>query len=60
MSIRLLDDVFPEPTESFQVFLSASPGVYIQSPAVATVMINDRDPDIPGIVVCAINAEIKY
>ena len=49
--IRLLDDVFPEPTESFQVFLSTSPGVYIQSPAVATVVIIDTDPNIPGIAI---------
>ncbi|XP_064388263.1 uncharacterized protein LOC135336419 isoform X3 [Halichondria panicea] len=47
ITIPLINDVFPEATESFQVFLSASPGVYIQSPAVATVMINDRDPDLP-------------
>ena len=59
ITIPLINDVFPEATESFQVFLSASPGVYIQSPAVATVMINDRDPDLPGmfviIIVCQQN-----
>ncbi len=49
--IPLIDDVFPEPTESFRVFLSVSPGVYVQAPAVATVVINDRDPNIPGIQV---------
>ncbi len=48
ITIPLINDVFPEATESFQVFLSASPGVYIQAPAVATVVINDRDPDLPG------------
>ena len=48
VSIPLIDDVFPEDPESFEVFLSASPGVYIQSPAAATILINDRDPDLPG------------
>ncbi len=48
ISIPLINDIFPESTESFQVFLSASSGVYIQAPAVATVVIDDRDPDLPG------------
>ena len=51
ITIPLINDVFPEATESFQVFLSASSGVYIQAPAVATVVINDRDPDLPGIFI---------
>ena len=48
VSIPLIDDVFPEDPESFEVFLSASPGVYIQSPAAANILINDRDPDLPS------------
>ena len=48
VSIPLIDDVFPEDPESFEVFLSASPGVYIQSPAAATILINDRDPELRG------------
>ena len=48
VSIPLIDDVFPEDPESFEVFLSASPGVYIKSPAAATILINDRDPDLPS------------
>ncbi len=41
ITIPLINSVFPEPTKSFRVFLSASSGVYIQAPAVATVVIND-------------------
>ena len=48
VSIPLVNDVIPEDPESFEVFLSASPGVYIQSPAAATILINDRDPHLPG------------
>ena len=48
VAVPLLDDVFPESPESFQVFLSSSPGVYIQPPAVANVTILDRDLDLPG------------
>ena len=51
VSIPLIDDVFPEDPESLEVFLSASPGVYIQSPAAATILINDRDPDLPSKLV---------
>ena len=52
VTIPLIDDVFPEDPESFEVFLSASPGVYIQSPAAATILINDRDPDLPSKAWC--------
>lgn len=55
--VPLIDDVFPEDTEIFQVFLSASPGVYVQAPAVATVTINDRDPDLPGKFTLIYNKE---
>ena len=48
VTIPLIDDVFPEDPESFEVFLSASPGVYIQSPAAATILINDSDPELRG------------
>ena len=50
ITIPLINDVFPEPTKSFQVFLSASPGVYIQYPAVAIVEIHDLGPYFPGKV----------
>ena len=46
--IQLIDDVFPEETESFEIFLASSPGVFIQSPAAATVVISDRDPELPS------------
>ena len=52
VSIPLIDDVFPEEPELFEVFLSASPGVYIQSPAAATILINDRDPELPSKISC--------
>ena len=48
VEIQLIDDVFPEETESFEVFLTSSPGVFIQSPGVATVIISDRDPELPS------------
>ena len=46
--IDIVDDVFPENTEEFEVFLSTSPGVYIVSPAYANVTILNDDPPLPG------------
>lgn len=50
VSVPLVDDVFPEELEEFEVILSASPGVFIDSPASAIVRILNDDPDVlPGI-----------
>lgn len=49
VSIPLVDDVFPEELEEFEVILSASPGVFIDSPASVIVRILNDDPDLPGI-----------
>ena len=46
--IDIVDDVFPENIEEFEVFLSTSPGVYIVSPAYANVTILNDDPPLPG------------
>ncbi len=48
VDIEIVDDVFPEDTEEFEVFLSASPGVYIESPAYARIIILNDDPDLPS------------
>ena len=47
--IPLVDDVFPEETEQFEVILEASPGVFVDSPARALVTIRNDDPDLPGL-----------
>ena len=49
VSVPLVDDVFPEGLEEFEVILLASPGVFIDSPASAIVRILNDDPDLPGI-----------
>ena len=46
--VRLVDDVFPEKDEKFEVFLSAAPGALIVPPAFATVTILNDDPPLPG------------
>ena len=48
VTVRLVDDVFPEGIEEFEVFLSASPGIFIDSPAFARIVILNDDPDLPG------------
>lgn len=48
VSIPVIDDVFPEETEQFEVILTASPGVFVDSPASAIVSILNDDPDLPG------------
>ena len=48
VTIPLVDDVFPEEQEVFEVILEASPGVFIDSPASANVTILNDDPDLPG------------
>ena len=47
-TIPLVDDVFPEEQEEFEVILEASPGVFIDSLASANVSILNDDPDLPG------------
>ena len=54
LSVPLVDDVFPEGLEEFEVILSASPGVFIDSPASAIVRILNDDPDLPGIYLKAV------
>ena len=48
ITIPLVNDIFPEETEEFEVFLSSSPGVFIDSPAYARVVILNDDPDLEG------------
>ena len=48
ITIPLINDVFPEETEEFEVFLSSSPGVFIDFPAFARVVILNDDPDLRG------------
>ena len=50
--IPLVDDVFAEVVEQFEVFIAASPGVFVDSPAFATVNVMDFDPPLPGVCVC--------
>ena len=49
VTIEFVDDVFLEGDELFEIFLSASPGGLIVSPAYATVTILNDDPPLPGI-----------
>ena len=54
VSVPLIDDPFPEQDfETFEVVLSASPGVLIGSPSFVTFTIMDDDPPLPGVCVCA-------
>ena len=48
ITIPLVNDIFPEETEEFEVFLSASPGVFIDSPAYARVVVLNDDLDLQG------------
>ena len=48
ITVSLVNDVFPEETEEFEMFLSSSPGVFIDSPAYARVVILDDDQDLEG------------
>ena len=48
VAIEFVDDVFPEGAEQFEIFLSASPGGFIASPAYAIVTILNDDPPLPG------------
>ena len=42
------DDVFPEGSKSFDIFLTASPGVYLSPTTVVNVTILNDDPALPG------------
>ena len=48
VTVPLVDDVFPEEVEQFEVVLLASPGVFISSPASAIITILNDDPNLPG------------
>ena len=42
------DDVFPEGSKSFAIFLTAAPGVYLSPTTVVNVTILNDDPALPG------------
>ena len=46
------DDRFPEANKTFEVYLSASPGVFISPVAYATVTILNDDIPVPGLCPC--------
>lgn len=48
VSLSLIDDIFPEKNETFEVFLTASPGVFLSPYTRMVVTITDDDPDFPG------------
>lgn len=48
ISISLVDDIFPEEDETFEVLLTASPGVFLYPHTEMVVTIINDDPDLPG------------
>lgn len=44
------DDIFPEPNKTFEVYLSASSGVYISPIGYMTATILNDDPELTGTV----------
>ena len=48
--IAIVDDVFPEVAEEFEIYIYSSPGLFVDSPAMATVTILNDDPDLPGVL----------
>lgn len=46
--ISIVDDVFPEMSEQFEVLLHTSPGVFIDSPSRVVVTILNDDPNLPS------------
>ncbi len=46
--ISIVDDVFPEISEHFEVLLHTSPGVFIDSPSRVVVTTLNDDPDLPS------------
>ena len=59
VSINIVDDVFPEDTEQLMVILTASPDVYIDSPASAIVTIFNDDPELPGKASSSVSASLQ-
>lgn len=45
------DDVFPEENKTFEVYLSASQGVFISPFGYASAVILNDDPPLPGMCV---------
>ena len=45
------DDVFPEANKTFEVYLLASPGVYISPTGYASAIILNDDSPLPGLCV---------
>lgn len=48
------DDVFPETNKTFEVYLSASPGVFISPPGYVSATILNDDPELTGTVSCTV------
>ena len=48
VSLSLIDDIFPEENETFEILLTASPGVFLSPHTQMVVTIIDNDPDFPG------------
>lgn len=46
------DDVFPEPNKTFQVYIRASPGVYLSPTAYVTARILNDDEQLRGCYAC--------
>ena len=52
------DDIFPEPNKTFEVYLAASPGVYLSPITYTVVTILNDDPDLPGM--CMTEASVLF
>ena len=48
------DDIFPEPNKTFEVYLAASPGVYLSPITYTVVTILNDDPDLPGMCMTSV------
>ena len=48
VQVRIQNDIFPEENKTFEVYLAASPGVYLHPITYTTVRILNDDPDLPG------------
>ena len=46
--VEIQNDIFPEENKTFEVYLAASPGVYLAPITYTTVRILNDDPDLPG------------
>lgn len=47
------DDIFPEANKTFEVYLGASPGVFISPIGYVSAIILNDDPPLPGLFVLA-------